>query len=177
MPDFERAVQHICIHTGGRAVLEGLQKQLQLSDAAMAPSKAALWRYGNTSSASIWCDARARLHKLARLPAMRGVIVICDALPVGASASLMHYELPACQPCCAAGAHEAVTACQVPAFNFCGHAGTASHTLRLPGVCAKGTASGSSALAQVSVLHPQLCTCRLSGNRLHSEQEHMQVSR
>ena len=56
MPSFEKAVDHICIHTGGRAVLEGLQAQLGLSDHAMEPSKAALWRYGNTSSASIWCE-------------------------------------------------------------------------------------------------------------------------
>ena len=54
VPDFGKAVNHICIHTGGKAVLQALQEQLHLSPGVMEPSKAALWRYGNTSSASIW---------------------------------------------------------------------------------------------------------------------------
>ena len=44
LPDFALAFEHFCIHTGGRGVLDELQKQLKLSPEAMAPSRAALWR-------------------------------------------------------------------------------------------------------------------------------------
>ena len=56
IPDFKLAFDHVCIHTGGRAVVEEIQKQLQLTEELVAPSKATLFRYGNTSSSSIWCD-------------------------------------------------------------------------------------------------------------------------
>lgn len=54
MPDFTTAFDHFCVHTGGRGVLDELEKQLGLPPAAMAPSRATLARYGNTSSSSIW---------------------------------------------------------------------------------------------------------------------------
>jgi 3-ketoacyl-CoA synthase len=54
MPDFTTAFEHFCVHTGGRGVLDELEKQLGLPPAAMAPSRATLARYGNTSSSSIW---------------------------------------------------------------------------------------------------------------------------
>ena len=53
-PDFSTAFEHFCVHTGGRGVLDGLEKQLGLAASAMAPSRATLARYGNTSSSSIW---------------------------------------------------------------------------------------------------------------------------
>ena len=53
-PNFARAVDHFCIHTGGRAVLDAMETQLRLSPTLMEPSKHTLWRMGNTSSASIW---------------------------------------------------------------------------------------------------------------------------
>jgi predicted naringenin-chalcone synthase len=31
-----------------------MQKHLNLSDAAIEPSRAGLWRWGNVSSASVW---------------------------------------------------------------------------------------------------------------------------
>lgn len=40
--------------TGGRGVIEGLGKQLALSDKLLEPSFASLFWYGNTSSASVW---------------------------------------------------------------------------------------------------------------------------
>jgi FAE1/Type III polyketide synthase-like protein len=55
IPDFTLAFDHVCIHTGGRAVVEEIEKQLRLPPALVAPSKATLFRYGNTSSSSIWC--------------------------------------------------------------------------------------------------------------------------
>ena len=53
-PDFSKAFDHFVLHTGGQAVLDALQKALGLSDAAMAPSRDTLHRFGNTSSASTW---------------------------------------------------------------------------------------------------------------------------
>lgn len=54
IPDFKLAFEHFCIHTGGRAVIEEIEKQLTLSKDLVEPSKASLWRFGNVSSSSIW---------------------------------------------------------------------------------------------------------------------------
>ena len=59
IPDFKLAFDHVCIHTGGRGVVEEIEKQLQMTPELMQPSKDTLFRYGNTSSSSIWC---ARAH-------------------------------------------------------------------------------------------------------------------
>nr|AAW34167.1 beta-ketoacyl-CoA synthase [Diacronema lutheri] len=56
VPDFTTAVQHFCIHTGGRAVLDALQANLSLSDYYLEPSRYSLWRWGNVSSASVWYE-------------------------------------------------------------------------------------------------------------------------
>eukprot|EP00878_Enallax_costatus_P009912 GHUV01010349.1.p1 GENE.GHUV01010349.1~~GHUV01010349.1.p1 ORF type:complete len:507 (+),score=77.65 GHUV01010349.1:205-1725(+) len=53
-PDFSLAFDHICIHSGGRAVIDGMQKHLNLSVDAIEPSRAGLYRWGNVSSASVW---------------------------------------------------------------------------------------------------------------------------
>lgn len=42
------------LHAGGRGVIEGLGKQLELSNTLLEPSFASLYWYGNTSSASVW---------------------------------------------------------------------------------------------------------------------------
>jgi hypothetical protein len=55
IPDFKLAFDHVCIHTGGRGVVEEIEKQLSMTPALMQPSKDTLFRYGNTSSSSIWC--------------------------------------------------------------------------------------------------------------------------
>eukprot|EP00891_Asterochloris_glomerata_P003272 jgi/Astpho2/3272/e_gw1.00053.8.1_t len=54
IPDFKLAFEHFCIHTGGRGVIEEIEKQLQLAPNHVQASKDTLWRYGNTSSSSIW---------------------------------------------------------------------------------------------------------------------------
>lgn len=57
IPDFRLAFDYFCIHTGGRAVIEEIEKQLRLRADHVAPSKETLRRFGNTSSSSIWCAA------------------------------------------------------------------------------------------------------------------------
>ena len=54
IPDFKLAFEHVCIHTGGRGVVEEIEKQLSMTPTLMQPSKDTLYRYGNTSSSSIW---------------------------------------------------------------------------------------------------------------------------
>ena len=39
VPDFKLAFEHFCIHAGGRAVLDELEKNLQLSEWHMEPSR------------------------------------------------------------------------------------------------------------------------------------------
>jgi 3-ketoacyl-CoA synthase len=58
VPDFKKAVTHFCIHAGGRAVIEGIEKNLNLSPHHTAPSRATLFHWGNTSSSSIWYELR-----------------------------------------------------------------------------------------------------------------------
>ncbi|KAL6748112.1 FAE1/Type III polyketide synthase-like protein-domain-containing protein [Haematococcus lacustris] len=54
IPDFKLAFDKVCIHTGGRAVVDEIEKQLHLTPSMVEPSRATLYRYGNTSSSSVW---------------------------------------------------------------------------------------------------------------------------
>lgn len=65
-PDFTTAFDTFLLHTGGRGVLDSLQKALSLNDTAMRHSRAALARFGNTSAASLW-------YVLAHVEAFSGV--------------------------------------------------------------------------------------------------------
>ncbi|KNC81536.1 hypothetical protein SARC_06143 [Sphaeroforma arctica JP610] len=67
LPNFKGAVEHFAIHTGGRAVIDTLEEVLALSQYDCEPSRFALYRFGNTSSASVWyelefmeCDGRMK---------------------------------------------------------------------------------------------------------------------
>ena len=53
-PDFTTAFEHYCLHTGGRGVLDSLEKALRLKGKHIAPAKATLERFGNLSAASTW---------------------------------------------------------------------------------------------------------------------------
>merc|ERR1719160_33867 len=56
IPDFKKAVDHFCIHAGGRGVIDAIQASLGLSDEQARPSRQALAHFGNTSSSSIWYE-------------------------------------------------------------------------------------------------------------------------
>ncbi|ONI31401.1 hypothetical protein PRUPE_1G310500 [Prunus persica] len=68
IPDFKQAFEHFCIHAGGRAVIDELQKNLQLSAEHCEASRMTLHRFGNTSSSSLWyelgyIEAKGRMRK------------------------------------------------------------------------------------------------------------------
>uniref|UniRef100_A0A452ZW00 3-ketoacyl-CoA synthase n=1 Tax=Aegilops tauschii subsp. strangulata TaxID=200361 RepID=A0A452ZW00_AEGTS len=68
IPDFRTAFEHFCIHAGGRAVIDELQRSLRLSDEQVEASRMTLHRFGNTSSSSVWyelayIEAKGRMRK------------------------------------------------------------------------------------------------------------------
>eukprot|EP00250_Pteridium_aquilinum_P035509 c9549_g1_i1 orf=700-1785(+) len=68
MPSFKKAFTHFCIHPGGKVVIDGLGKNLGLSDYDLEPARMTLHRFGNTSSTGLWyamayLEAKGRLRK------------------------------------------------------------------------------------------------------------------
>ncbi|XP_050216984.1 probable 3-ketoacyl-CoA synthase 21 [Mercurialis annua] len=68
IPKFKRAFEHFCIHAGGKSVIQAIERNLVLEKEDVEPSKMTLYRYGNTSSSSIWyelsyIEAKGRMKK------------------------------------------------------------------------------------------------------------------
>jgi hypothetical protein len=56
VPNFTKAFEWICVHTGGRAVIDAIEKNLDLPSYYLEPSRLSLYKFGNVSSSSIWYE-------------------------------------------------------------------------------------------------------------------------
>nr|GMD36013.1 3-ketoacyl-CoA synthase 17-like [Ipomoea batatas] len=68
VPDLTTAFEHMCIHTGGKAVIEQVARVLRLSEDVTEPARMSLNRFGNTSSSLVfyelaYFEAKKRVKK------------------------------------------------------------------------------------------------------------------
>lgn len=68
VPNFKKAFEHFCIHAGGKSVIDAIEESLKLQKEDGEASRMALYRFGNTSSSSLWyelcyLEAKGRVKK------------------------------------------------------------------------------------------------------------------
>ncbi|XP_047339708.1 3-ketoacyl-CoA synthase 11-like [Impatiens glandulifera] len=68
IPNLKKGFDHFVSHVGGKPVLDGLQRSLKLTEEDMEASRKTLYRFGNTSSSSVWyglayLEAKGKMKK------------------------------------------------------------------------------------------------------------------
>ncbi|XP_050232047.1 3-ketoacyl-CoA synthase 7-like [Mercurialis annua] len=56
VPKLKKAFNHFCIHAGGRAIIDAVESNLKLEKEDGEASRMTLYRFGNTSSSSVWYE-------------------------------------------------------------------------------------------------------------------------
>jgi 3-ketoacyl-CoA synthase len=56
VPDFQRAFEHMCIHSGGKAVIDQVARLMGFGPSVVEPARATLHRFGNTSSSLVFYE-------------------------------------------------------------------------------------------------------------------------